>query len=85
MTVLTPQTHDTDFSVLSALQTAGVRLCCPVDEVCPIPRLEKKIRKERVCGCVCLWSSFVLLASVILSSGLFEEVESFLLVLASPG
>lgn len=49
------------------------------------PSLGKKIRKERVCGCVCLWSSFVLLASVILSSGLFEEVESFLLVLASPG
>lgn len=65
MTVLTPQTHDTDFSVLSALQTAGVRLCCPVDEVCPIPRLEKRSGKSEcvdvcVCGLVlfCLRVSF---------------------------
>lgn len=55
------------FHVLRS-ETAGARLCCPVDEVCPIPCLEKKSRKrgrERdsrgVCVCASFWDAHTLL------------------------
>lgn len=57
----THSSHDTRaflYLVLSAVgETASLRLCCPADEVCPNPCLERRSRTG-ASTCVCLWTQF---------------------------
>lgn len=68
--------------VLDTLTSHAVRLCCPVDEACPIPCLEKGSRRRERHMCGFLWLVGVILSFIYIY--FFCNIRSLRPVFTSP-